>query len=294
MKCHLTRIAWLLVAAAALIPSSASAANRVPVRSNTAPYREVPLFEAMKNGEIEVQLIPKDATQATLIVKNKGKEPVSVRLPEAFAGVPVHAQFGGGMGGMGGGMGGMGGGMGGMGGGMGGGQGMGMGGGMGGMGGGMGGMGGGMGGMGGGGGGFFNVVPEKPGKIKLDAVCLEHGKPDPTPRMKYTIAPIETVTSDPAAIEVVKMLGQGMLPQNTAQAAVWNRTDNLSWAELAQKDRVRLLRGQYVEKFFNHQELAMAMQAVQVATARAQFMKSQATTSPTAITSPGLLEAANQ
>ena len=109
----------LSLAIAAVIATPAMAAERVPVRSTKAYHREVPLFEGMKKGELEVQFIPKEATQATLIVKNKGQEPLSVRLPEAFAGVPIQRQFGGmggGMGGMGGGMGGMGGGMGGMGG----------------------------------------------------------------------------------------------------------------------------------------------------------------------------------
>ncbi|MBN8604408.1 MAG: hypothetical protein J0M26_25565, partial [Planctomycetes bacterium] len=94
------------------------------------PAESIDLFEGMENGKIEVRFLPKDATQATIVINNKTDKPLDIRLPDAFGGVPVLAQFGG-MGGMG--MGGMGGGMGGMGG---------MGGGMGGM----GGMGGGMGG----------------------------------------------------------------------------------------------------------------------------------------------------
>ncbi|MEO8270164.1 MAG: hypothetical protein ABI557_10600, partial [Aureliella sp.] len=103
--------------------------------------QDVEMFQAMNEGQIEVNFYPKDASQATIVIKNKGDKPVNVTVPKAFGAIHVLGQMG--MGGMG--MGGMGGGMGGMGGGMGG-----MGGGMGGMGGGMGGMGGGMGGMGGG------------------------------------------------------------------------------------------------------------------------------------------------
>jgi hypothetical protein len=161
---------------------------------------------------------------------------------------------GGGMGGMGGGGGqGMGGGMGGMGGGMGGG-------GMGGMGGGMGGMGGGMGGMGGGGmGGMFRVNPERPGKLKVPCVCLEHGKQDPNPRMKYKIVPLEQVNVDPRVRDLCTVLGQGKVAQNTAQAAAWHIANRMSWDELAHKNRIE---SQYTGnvKFFNPIELQSAFQ----------------------------------
>ena len=79
------------------------------------------LFEAMDAGQVDVKIIPQDATKANVLIKNLTDKPIDLRLPTAFASVPVLAQgmMGGGMGGMGGGgMGGMGGGgMGGMGGG---------------------------------------------------------------------------------------------------------------------------------------------------------------------------------
>ena len=209
----------------------------------------VEMFEAMKSGQIEVTFIPKDATEANVLFKNKTDKPVLIKLPDAFAGVPVLAQFGGGCMGMGGmGMGGMGGGgMGGM---------QGMGGGMGGMMGGMGGMG--MGGMGMGGmGGFMNVGAEKVGKLKVPLVCLEHGKKDPNPRVKYEIRPIETFTQKAEVIELCKMVGRFEIAQNSAQAAAWHLSSGLSWEELAMKDRVRLLNG-YTEKFFTPEEIVFA------------------------------------
>lgn len=241
-------LAWL---------GSANLANAAKPRKGEAPskgYSTVDMFEAMKTGEVEVTLIPKDATVATILFKNKTDKPLAIRLPEAFAGVPVLAQFGGGGGGFGGG--GMGGG--GMGGGGGNQQ---FGGGMGG--GGMGG--GGMGGGGGGfGGGFMNVAPEKVGKLKVAGMCLEHGKKDPNPRVKYEIKPIESVVKNQEVIEVCKMLGRGAIPQNTAQAAVWHIQNGLSWEELARKNRVRLRSG-YTEKWFSPQELAFAQRVTSVA-----------------------------
>ncbi|TVP95898.1 MAG: hypothetical protein EA381_18090, partial [Planctomycetaceae bacterium] len=92
----------------------ASAADKRSVQDE--PVME--WFEAEKAGQIEVKFLPKDATEATVLVKNLTDAPIRIRLPETFAAVPVNAQMMGGMGmgGMGGGgMGGMGmGGMGGM------------------------------------------------------------------------------------------------------------------------------------------------------------------------------------
>ncbi|MCH5375443.1 MAG: hypothetical protein JJ992_15845, partial [Planctomycetes bacterium] len=139
-----------------------------------------------------------------------------------------------------------------------------------GMGGGMGGMGMGGGGMGGMGmGGMFNVAPGKVGKIKVATVCLEHGKPDPNPRVAYEIRPIDSFTENAKVAEVCKMLGRGEVTQNIAQAAAWHLTDGLSWQELAFKDRVKLSNG-YTEKYFAPQEIAMAMRVVGEAERRAE------------------------
>lgn len=238
---------------------------------------QVELFEGMAAGTIEVSFIPADSRSANVIIKNKTDKPLTIKLPDAFAGVPVLAQFDGGMGGdmgMGGG-GGLGGGGGGM---------QGMGGGMGGMGmGGMGGMGGfGGGGFGGMGGGFFNVAPEKSGKMKVTTVCLEHGKTEPSPRVKYTIKPISALTSDPRVIEVCKMVGRGEVRQDVAQAAAWHLADGLSWQELAAKDRVQSRFGNV--KYFSPQVLELAIQMVGVATARSNQAQ------PAELDSPGEIE----
>jgi hypothetical protein len=159
-----------------------------------------------------------------VLVKNLTDKPLDVKLPASFASVPVLAQgmMGGGMGG-----GGMGGG------GMGGGGGQAGGGGMGG--GGMGGMGGG--GMGGGG-GFMRLAPEKMRKVAVETVCLEHGKPDPNPRMAYKMVPLEQFTQDETVRVLCESLGNRQVTQNAAQAAAWHLMDGLTWHELATKNRV--------------------------------------------------------
>ena len=222
-------IAAAMVAVSALSFSSEAFAD---AKQDDTDAVQVGLFEAIDAGQVDVKFIPHDASKANVLVKNLTDKPLEIRLPSAFAGVPVLGQMGmGGMGGMGGGMGGMGGG--GMGGG---GGGQAMGGGMGG--GGMGGMGGGMGGMGGGMGGMMRVAPERMRKMQVTTVCLEHGKPDPNPKMAYKIVPLDQVTKDSNVTVLCEALGNGLVTQNTAQAAAWHLMDKMSWSELAAKNRV--------------------------------------------------------
>ena len=235
------------------------AESKVRQGTHEADGVEVEMFRAMADGQLEVEYIGKDATQASLFFRNKTDKPLKIKLPETFGAVHVLAQGmggmgGGGMGGMGGGMGGMGGGMGGMGGG-----GQAMGGGMGGMGG--GGMGGG--GMGGGGmgGGMFRVESDKPRKMTVATLCLEHGKQDPNPRMKYKVVPIEVVSADPQVSELCKLLGNGRVAQNAAQAAAWHLANGLSWQELINKPR-KISRYTGVDMFFSEMEMQAAIRMV--------------------------------
>ncbi|WP_436716452.1 hypothetical protein U8335_02785 [Roseiconus lacunae] len=159
-------------------------------------------FSAMDAGKIEVKFIPVNASKANVLVRNLTDQPMTLQMPAAFAGVPINRQMGmGGMGGMGGGMGGMGGGMGGM-------------------------------------GGMMRVAPNRQQKLAVTTVCLEHGKPDPTPKMAYKIVPLDLVTTDQRVHVLCEALGNRQVAQNTAQAAAWNLMDKMSWEELAAKNRV--------------------------------------------------------
>ena len=250
MNVIFTRSIYSLALVALLVPT-ANAAESVRKPTLKELEESIALFDGMDSGDIEVKLIPKNDKEATILVANKSGKPLTIRMPEAFAGVPALAQFGcpGGGGGMcpGGGMGGM--------------QGMGMGGGM--MGGGM--MGGGM--MGGG--GMFNVAPEKVAKIKVVAVCLDHGKKDPNPRVPYKLIPIESYAKDANVTELVKMLARGEIDQRSAQAAAWHLQNGLSWEEMAQKIGVKHLNGS-VEPYFTRTQLQRAAKAAQVAVSRAE------------------------
>ncbi|HEX6961707.1 MAG TPA: hypothetical protein VF175_07565 [Lacipirellula sp.] len=176
---------------------------------------ELELFDAMQSGEVEATFVARNSKQGNIVLKNKTNKPLSVRIPDAFIGVPL-AQFGGG--GMGGG--GFGGG--------GGGQQS-----VGGGGGGRGGRGGG--GRGGRGGGGFNIQPEKIVRVPVPLLCMDHGLEEPNSANPYAIRPIENYVKDPAVIEIIARYGAGELPTGAAQAAVWHANSGVSWNELASK-----------------------------------------------------------
>jgi hypothetical protein len=200
-------------------------------------HATVDLMDAMKDGQVEVRLIPKDVTGGKALITNKSGKPLNVKLPEVFGNVHVLAQA---ISGVGGGLGQAGGG------------------GMGGGGGGMGGMGGGGGGLGGGG-GMFNIAPEKVGEVPYVNVCLEHGKPDPRPSMKYEIRPIESLTSSPAVIETIRMLTRGQISQRVAQILTWHHNNEMSYEELAAKT-IEHLTGPS-EPYFTADEIRTALAA---------------------------------
>jgi hypothetical protein len=216
-----------------------------------APAEQVELFKAMKDGLVEVKLIPKDSTQSKVLITNKTQKPLSVKLPDVFAGVPVLAQaagagqprqrsssssnnnqnqdLGGGMGGM------------------------------------MGGMGG---GMGGGGMGMFNIAPEKVGQFDVTTVCLQHGKREPNPKVPYELRPIEASTEKPAVHELCRMLGNGQVSQRAAQVAAWNLNNNMSMPELAAK-QLRFADGRSTP-YFSPAEIQAGLKTVFVATRMAE------------------------
>lgn len=204
----------------------------------------VDFFSAAEAGQLDVDLVPKSANQATILIRNKTDQPLSVKLPETFVG--VFAQ------GVGQGIG----------------QGAGVnnvgagGGGVQAVGGGFGGGGGGFGGGGiGGGGGIFNVAPDSVRRVKVATVCLEHGKDDPKAKMDYVLKPIESFTSDTRVIEICKLLGSGTVDTAAAQAAVWHVSAGLSWQELAQKVRTQHLNGT-VDLYFSPAQIEQAARIV--------------------------------
>jgi hypothetical protein len=237
------------------------AADSASAEAATTTAASVPdLFEAEERQLVSLKYIPNDAKSAQIIVTNRTRRPLTLRLPASFAGIPLLAQMGG-MGGMGGGMGQAGFGAGGIGGGP---QATGGGGGMGGQG--MNGMGGG--GMGMGGGGAFSIPPERSRTFRVPTVCLEYGKHEPSSRMPYKLGKVDSFSSDPKLAVVLESLGRGQLSQKVAQAAAWHIANGLTWEKLA-AEKIDHAGGTPDEPYFSQGELIAAHRVVALATQEA-------------------------
>ncbi len=263
------RVLCLVSVAALLVATTLGAAERrarrTTIGQNDPTAESVEMFAAIENGNISVKLIPKDSTESQVVIKNETDRPLNVKLPDAFAGVPVLAQVGGvGAGGnrrsgssgnnnknqnqgTGGGMGGM------------------------------------MGGMG----GMMNIPPEKVGKLKVPTFCLDHGKAEPRPAIPYTIKPIESYSSKPGVRELCVMFGNGQVNQRAAQAAAWHLNNDMSWEQLAAK-RVKHLNGQS-QPYFSAAEIQAGMQlansAVRAAKEKEKEKPAPSATTPSSVSS---------
>ena len=251
MRFYITGFSVFLCSIISFLPQSRAADGVFSAQSSIDASRDI--LDAEKEGLVEIKYIPNDSRSAQIVVNNKTNQPLTLRLPAAFVGRPILAQFGGGQGGGQGG--GMGGGMGGGGGQTAGGGGMG--------GGGMGGGGMGGGGMGGGGmgGGMFSVPPEKTKVVKVATVCLEYGKREPSPRIPYQLAALETFSEDPALALLLEAFGRGEIPLKVAQAAAWNISSGLSWQQLA-AEIIDHAGGVPDQQYFHKAELFAAQQVV--------------------------------
>jgi hypothetical protein len=180
------------------------------------PREEIDLFAGIAQQQLEVRLIPRDDLQCRLLITNKTDKPLSVKLPAAFAGVPVLAQFAPGNG---------------FGNGFGNGPGMRQ--------------------PGsnaspspaaqnapqrvGGGSGIsaLSVPPESMRQVKIETVCLDHGNPVPRPAIPYEIRPMSGATDKPLLAEVCELLGRHEIGHRAAQLAAWHLSNGMSWPSLA-------------------------------------------------------------
>ena len=257
--------ALALLALSVLTTGTAMAAKKKgaitkPKLDPNAPVVE--LFKGMEEEKFKTTLIFMNEKKGNLLIENLTDETLTVQMPESFVGIHAVNQFGLG-GGLGGGQ---------QGGGQQGGGGQTQGGGAGGGGLGGGGLGGG--GAGGGGAGFFSIPPEKVVRLPVTSVCLEHGKPHPSPRMEYKLFPVSHVSKDPILKEVLNLVSTGKINQNAAQAAAWHLANNKSWRELARMVVKRPPPNPDVP-MFNIVELQGAQRLVAAAKQRAEERKNE-------------------
>lgn len=240
---------FTLLLAAALVVPAASAREPRSRSLATAPEAHE-LLQAEEAGLVTVKYIPNDSRSAQIVVTNRSDRPLSLRLPEVFAGVPVLAQLGGGGGGQAGfGAGGIGaapqstGGAGPQN------QGMNIGGQQ--------------------GGGMFSLPPEKTRVIKVTTVCLEHGKAEPSPIRPYKLVELESYSDDPRLEQLMQSIGKGEVAQKVAQAAAWHIASGLTWQQLA-AEKIDHAGGDPDEPFFTPAELQAAFKVVEIVTKRAE------------------------
>ena len=195
--------------------------------------KQVDLFDAVDAGQVTVRLIPRNAMGGNVLIENKTDKPLTVRIPEAVVGISIHSQFGNfgaagnlGLGNQGLGIAGLGNGQngpqkigGGIGPALGNGQVFGN-------------------GQGNGpavGQGFFSIPAEMVVSLNFNSVCLEHGKPEPGPNSKYTLAPVSKISRDPVLYQLLAVVGSGKVDTKAAQAAAWHQANKMSFQQLAEK-----------------------------------------------------------
>lgn len=226
-----TLTAAIIVALAGAVPAFGRTPSIASTASDLPQVQDVLAAEA--EGLVAVRFIPNDSRSAQVIVTNTSKRPLTLRLPEAFVGVPVLAQLPGGgappgvpqpVGG-------------------------------------------GQPAMGMPGGGPFSLPPEKVRRFRVPTVCLEHGRREPAPRIPYVMKPLEAQGGDPRIGDVLMSLSSGHVSQKAAQAAAWHVANGLSWERLAGEASKRL-GGEPDLPFFAPADLMAARQLVAAATRR--------------------------
>jgi len=215
-------IAGVAGVVALVLPAVVLAADS-PASKPAASAQTIELFAGMKDGRLDVTIIPNNSEVAHLRVRNLTKAPVNVQLPKAFAAAPVLAQFNGGLNGgnnnqM---------------------------------------------GQGQGTPGFLNGAqtpqvigtgnpnknnPQGPnqgpfgvmnipagrvGDMRLTCVCLQYGHPDPGPNIPYEVVKLETVSKSQELRAVLEEMAAGTLERPVAQLAAWHYANDLSLKQLA-------------------------------------------------------------
>jgi hypothetical protein len=225
-----SRSAWWITSLCLSLAALAIAANSRPIKKPIYDPKAdvVALFDGMESGSLDVSVIANNDLSVNLFFTNKTDRPLTVKLPEAVAAVQVlkQVQGPGGQFGTGNGTGqgqgnsrpsqGVGFGFG---------QGP--------------GGGGNRGQQGGGnpfqGQAFFSIPAEKVVMLSEKGLCLNHGRPNPKPKLTYKLVPLDTVNDSPVLADVIRSHAAGSVATPVAQAAAWHVANNLTWRELETK-----------------------------------------------------------
>lgn len=266
-----------MLAVSLVLPAVSADSRREHKRVVTASkpdgsLEHIDVFAGIERGVLDAKMIPNDALGGNLLIENKGAKPLNVDFPPAFIGKQVLKQFPGvqpGAGNNGPGAGGPGGQPGGSGAQV--------------LGGGIGqpqntGAAGNPGGAGPGNGvGFFSVPTDKIIRVAYRSACLEHGKPDPTPRMTYRLGKVEEFSDDPVLAETLTLVASGEHDPQAVQAAAWHVANKLSWKQLTEKTIPHI--GRPATRYFTAETIARAEKIHATAVARAKELEEKSVAS---------------
>src|SRR3954465_9634208 len=94
MKQNICRMSIALLTLALNLPGQMATArdtnsSKTSSASATAAGTPIDFFEAVDSGRVNAKFIALNDHAAKLIVTNNTKQPLSLKLPDAFAGVPI-------------------------------------------------------------------------------------------------------------------------------------------------------------------------------------------------------------
>lgn len=143
--------------------------------------------------------------------------------------------------------------------------------------------------------GFFSIPPQRVFQLPFESVCLNYGKPDPSPRMTYQLVPVESYTDDKVLQETLSAFGYGRVNQTVIQAAAWHLANKLNWDELGALTTFAIPGVQASQMpIFSRQQLYAARELIAQAAKRVedraraeQQEKSKPPATPTEVRSPG-------
>ncbi|MCH8830805.1 MAG: hypothetical protein IID45_14610 [Planctomycetes bacterium] len=245
----------LVVGVAVFAVTFLAAARKSHVRRLTidpsAPVVE--LFDGIERGVLHVRVVPKNEFESRILIKNKSKKPVTVKIPKAVAAVHVLKQLapfgplnpnGNGNGNNNGNGNGNGAGQ----------Q---------------------VGGQlqpngnqgfpngnGVGPNNFFSIPAERTVELRLKSVCLEHGKRPPRLKMTYHLRRLKAVVKDPVLRELLRSADFQKTGRKTLQAAVWHLSSRMSWQQLVSKRQRHI--GRRAQRYFTKTQIVNAKKLVEI------------------------------
>ncbi len=131
---------------------------------------------------------------------------------------------------------------------------------------------------------FFSIPPEKTVRLEMKTVCLDHGKPNPSPRKTYVLRPIEELTvRNWPLYHLLTGHNARTTDRKALQAAAWRLSNGLSWKELARKKKSNLSRIA-ATRYFTEGQLRGAVKLVEAAEKKAKDAPKPVTEQPAVAT----------